>query len=85
MITRRRTWLLTLARSVLALLVILPLAACSQKRLVEVFDNGPAGGPQGPSEGYIWVGKYDNPPPGKSWAPVDETTLTPEQKKRIRN
>ena len=55
-----------------------------QRRLVEVFDNGPVGGPQGSSEGYIWVGKNDHPPPGKSWAPTDPNTLTAEQKKRIR-
>lgn len=61
------------------------LASCqSQRRLVEVFDNGPVGGPSGPSEGFIWVGKDDMPPPGKSYRPTDPATLTPEQKKRIR-
>ncbi len=54
------------------------------RRLVEVFDNGPVGGPRGPSEGYIWVGKNDTPPPGKTWALIDPDSLTPEQKKRIR-
>lgn len=56
----------------------------SQRRLVEVFDNGPVGGPSGPSEGFIWVGKDDVPPPGKSYRPTDPATLTAEQKKRIR-
>ena len=64
------------------------LYACNggfgQRRLVEVFDNGPVGGPRGSSEGYIWVGENDHPPPGKSWAPTDPETLTAEQKKRIR-
>jgi hypothetical protein len=55
-----------------------------QQRLVEVFDNGPVSGPRGPSEGYIWVGENQNPPPGKSWAPVDPDSLTPEQQQRIR-
>lgn len=55
-----------------------------QQRLVEVFDNGPVGGPRGPSEGYMWVGRNDNPPPGKTWAPIDPETLTAEQRKRIR-
>ncbi len=73
------------AAIILAVAVALPLASCGNKRLVEVFDNGPVGGPQGASEGYIWVGKNDNPPPGKSWAPTDPEKLTPEQKKRIRN
>jgi len=54
------------------------------RRLVEVFDNGPASGPRGPSEGYMWVGKNADPPPGKTWAPTDPDTLTPEQRKRIR-
>lgn len=82
---RRRTSRFTRTRLLLALVVLMPLASCGNKRLVEVFDNGPVGGPQGPSEGYIWVGKNDNPPPGKTWAPVDENTLTPQQKKRIRH
>lgn len=85
MSTFRRTSLFAVARVMLALMVFAPLAGCSEKRLVEVFDNGPVGGPQGASEGYIWVGENDNPPPGKSWAPVDAATLTAEQKKRIRN
>lgn len=54
------------------------------RRLVEVFDNGPVGGPRGPSEGYMWIGSNDIPPPGKSWAPIDPDSLTAEQKKRIR-
>lgn len=53
-------------------------------RLVEVFDNGPVGGPRGASEGYIWVRRDDHPPPGKTWAPTDPESLTPEQKARIR-
>ena len=85
MSTFRRTSLVVVAHATLALSLLIPLAACSEKRLVEVFDNGPVGGPQGASEGYIWVGEDDNPPPGKSWAPVDAATLTAEQKKRIRN
>ena len=61
------------------------IASCqSQQRLVEVFDNGPVGGPAGASEGYIWVGKDDLPPPGKGWKPTDPATLSDEQKKRIR-
>lgn len=61
------------------------LASCqTQKRLVEVFDNGPVGGPAGSSEGFIWVGESDMPPPGKSWRPTDPAALTQEQKKRIR-
>ncbi|MBU6413366.1 MAG: hypothetical protein KGS45_07815 [Planctomycetes bacterium] len=61
------------------------LASCqSQRQLVEVFDNGPVGGPSGPSEGFIWVGKGDRPPPGKSYRPTDPATLTPEQKNCIR-
>jgi len=82
---RRRTSRFTRSRLLLALAVLLPLASCGNKRLVEVFDNGPVGGPHGPSEGYIWVGKNDNPPPGKTWAPTDPKTLTDEQKARIRN
>lgn len=71
-----------------ALTLILMLQFCaalsSRDRLVEVFDNGPVGGPRGASEGYIWVGKNDHPPPGKTWAPTDPESLTPEQKARIR-
>lgn len=59
-------------------------ARMGEHRLVEVFDNGPVGGPRGPSEGYIWIGENQNPPPGKTWAQVDPDTLTPEQRKRIR-
>jgi hypothetical protein len=83
--TLRRTTLFAFARVMVALIVLLPLAACGERRLVEVFDNGPVGGPQGASEGYVWVGEKEMPPPGKTWAPVDPDTLTPEQKKRIRN
>jgi hypothetical protein len=54
------------------------------QRLVEVFDNGPLGGTPGPSEGMMWVGKHDLPPPGKSWKPIDPATLTDAQKQRIR-
>ena len=41
------------------------LARCSEKRLVEVFDIEPVGGPQKASEGYIWVGECDVPQSGK--------------------
>lgn len=64
---------------------VLVVASCrSNRRLVEVFDNGPVGGKQGPSEGMIWVGKDDLPPPGKSWKTIDPATLTEDQKKQIR-
>ncbi len=64
---------------------VLALRGChGGQRLVEVFDNGPVGGPPGPSEGYKWVGRDDLPPAGKGWKPVDPDTLTPEQHKRIR-
>jgi len=68
---------------------LVTLYACNNgvigpKRLVEVFDNGPVGGPRGASEGYLWVGTNASPPPGKTWAPTDPETLTPEQRKRIR-
>jgi hypothetical protein len=52
--------------------------------LVEQFDNGPVGGPEGASEGYIWVREGDNPSPGKHWKRTDPDSLTPDQKKRIR-
>lgn len=54
-------------------------------RLVEVFDNGPVGGPQGESQGYRWVGADDMPPEGHTWKPVDFETLTPEERARIRS
>jgi len=61
------------------------VASCQSKsRLVEQFDNGPVGGPTGGSEGYIWVGKDDEPSPGKHWRDVDPKSLAPEQKARIR-
>jgi len=41
------------------------LARCSEKRLVEVFDIEPVGGPQKANEGYIWVDKSDPPSSGK--------------------
>lgn len=75
----------SLAQIAAIMLVLGTLAGCGERRLVEVFDNGPVGGPQGASEGYVWVGEKDMPPPGKTWAPVDPNALTPEQKKRIRN
>jgi len=85
--SRRRT--IMLLGIVAACIALGGVYACSgggfgQRRLVEVFDNGPGGGPGGPSEGYMWVGKNDHQPPGKSWAPVDADSLTAEQKKRIR-
>lgn len=75
----------SLAQIAAIMLVLGTLAGCGERRLVEVFDNGPVGGPQGASEGYVWVGEKEMPPPGKTWAPVDPDALTPEQKKRIRN
>ncbi len=60
------------------------VAGCAPgKRLVEVFENGPAGGPPGGSMGYRWVGVHDEPTPGSGWKTVDYNTLTPEQRKRI--
>lgn len=53
-------------------------------RLVEQFDNGPPGGPEGESEGYRWVGADDRPTEGKCWKTVDPDTLTPQQRARIR-
>lgn len=85
MATLRTSSIARLARGLLALVMLMPLAACGEKQLVEVFDNGPAGGPRGESQGYIWVDSSEMPPPGHTWAPVDPETLTPEQKKRIRN
>lgn len=82
----RRGLLLSLGIGVLAV-TLSTLYACNgggQRRLVEVFDNGPVGGPGGASEGYVWVGTNADPPPGKSWAPVDPDSLTAEQRKRIR-
>lgn len=72
----------------MAMLGLVAQVSCSiigrRDRLVEVFDNGLVGGPRGASEGYIWVGKNDLPLPGKTWAPTDPESLTPEQKARIR-
>lgn len=87
--TRSRRGLPMLLGIVAAGVALAALYACNggtmgSRRLVEVFDNGPVGGPRGPSEGYIWVGRNANPPPGKTWAPTDPDTLTPEQRKRIR-
>lgn len=68
------------------LAVTLLIRGChSDPRLVEQFDNGPVGGPRGESEGYRWVGQHDEPTAGKTWKPVDPDTLTPDQRKRIRN
>jgi hypothetical protein len=68
----------------IAIGIVVAVSGFGQRRLVEVFDNGPVGGSQGPSEGYIWVREDDLPAPGKTWAPVDPATLTADQKKRIR-
>lgn len=66
-------------------IVLVAVRGChGGRRLVEVFDNGPVGGPRGPSEGYRWVGKDDAPPPGKTWQPVDPSTLSNEERERIR-
>jgi hypothetical protein len=51
--------------------------------LVEQFDNGPVGGPPGPSEGFTWVDEDDRPTPGKHWKRVDPMTLTPEQRREL--
>lgn len=86
--TRSRRGMIVLLGIAAAAVALGTLYACNggfgRQRLVEVFDNGPVGGPQGASEGYIWVGKNDHPPPGKSWAPTDPDKLTAEQKQRIR-
>ncbi len=64
---------------------LVSLRGChGDRRLVEVFDNGPVGGPPGGSQGYRWVGVHDNPPPGNGWKTVDYNTLTPQQRARIR-
>lgn len=57
----------------------------SKSRLVEVYNNGPVGGP-GPSPAgyYLWVGKNELPTMGNGWRDVDPKTLTPEQRSRIR-
>jgi len=73
------------AWAVFLIVLVAGLAGCGGKRLVEVFDSGPVGGKQGPSEGYIWVGQSDLPPPGKTWKPTDPSALTDEQRKRIRS
>lgn len=44
--------------------------------LVEQFDNGPVGGPEGGSEGLRWVRRGEMPTPGKNWKPVDPKTRT---------
>lgn len=81
----RRGVVILCAGVILASGSILGLSACQgEKRLVEQFDNGPVGGPQGPSEGYIWVGRDDLPSPGKSWLTVDPASLTDAQRARIR-
>lgn len=75
-----------------ALLVVcvgLTLAGCTGcsggGRLVEVYNNGPVGGP-GPTPAgyYLWVGEDELPTMGQGWKAVDHATLTPEQKARIR-
>jgi hypothetical protein len=53
------------------LLATVALTGCEETRLVEQFDNGPVGGPQGPSEGIRRVGVNELPPTGKSWQPVE--------------
>jgi len=73
-----------LASTIAVALLALVTGCTDDKRLVEVFDNGPAGGPAGPSEGYIWVGTEALPPPGKGWKPTDPDTLTAAQRKLIR-
>jgi hypothetical protein len=83
---RCQSHLLIVAFAVLAGVVSLAaLRGChGGQRLVEVFNNGPVGGPPGGSDGYRWVRADDLPSAGKSWKPVDIDTLTPEQRKRIR-
>ncbi len=84
---RRRSPLL-IALAALAVLTgvgVLAVQSCvGGRQLVEVFDNGPVGGPPGGSEGYRWVRKGDLPPAGKGWRITDPATLTPEQRARIR-
>ncbi len=82
---QRAPWLVIVS-SLVVIVGMLTLYAChaNSKRLVEVFDNGPIGGPRGGSEGYIWVGVNEEPPPGKGWMTVDESTLSDEDRQRIR-
>jgi hypothetical protein len=80
----RRGVLVLVVGAILASGALLTLSACQgEKRLVEQFDIGPPGGPRGPSEGYIWVGRDDLPSPGKSWRTVDPASLTDAQRARI--
>ena len=92
--TRRGIMVALTLVALLAIAVV--LVKCSRaggkQRLVEVFDNGPlVREPDGtthlqggPSEGFIWVGKDDRPPPGKNWRPVNYDELSAEQRQRIR-
>ena len=74
-------------RILCVLLAASPLAAIGcdgDRRLVEVYDNGPVGG-QAVSNGYyMWVGEDDLPPPGNTWKPVDYGSLTPAERAKIR-
>lgn len=80
----RRVWLLAGACLIVAAALLLLRGCHPGKQLIEVFDNGPAGGPRGPSQGYKWVDRDALPPPGQGWKPVDYSTLSAEQRKRIR-
>ncbi len=84
MTTRARIVIATTTLCACVLVFLAARGCTAHRRLVEVFDNGPVGGPSGASEGYIWVGEGDLPPPGKSWKPTDPDTLTSEQRARIR-
>lgn len=81
-----RAWWVAGLFAVLSVGGLVSLYACqaNRQRLVEVFDNGPIGGPPGESEGYIWVGANEEPTEGKNWKTVDEKSLTDEQRRRIR-
>lgn len=63
--------------------LVLVLGGCQQRVLVEVFDNGPHGGPKGGSMGYRWVEDPSRPTTGNSWVRVDPESLTAEQRKRV--
>lgn len=80
----RRVVVVAVAGVGLAVGVGVGVGGCARgTRLVEVFDNGPAGGPPGGSMGYRWVGVDEKPTAGNGWKTVDYNTLTPEQRKRI--